>query len=506
MAFSSKSAFIKSVYFNETEYLQNKAAQLNVTKFEGRTNWTVASTKQAIQNAGISVWDHFNRYGAFEQAADGGCGIDPSKYFDLDKYYTEKIAQCARDEGTSYTKQSLMNTLKGAGLTPLEHFARYGYMEDLAPRQNMAAKNYYDSVSAVSSDSTIAALQWKGTIDWNKVGAQYKSNTMLYTYAQSLPQDLVPYKLKDFQKLNANQKAGITTALEYLHDLTGIDFVYTSDANAANMTFLSAYPTPGATPDVPGADPYPRGIAGITFNFPTTKSYVAVTPSISEPQFSGFNSWTKGSAAYPTLIHEIGHALGLDHPNGNPYSSNKIYSTMSYVEASADQWYYTTNSDDYYSPQDLMALNYLYGSDGLNGNQGLVYKGSFGAAAVTNKSSIRFASENDTLFAASHASENIQDLLNYALSQSGPEPAVQVGQDKNGSRSEANQNKGLIATKDAPEDMQDLVNYVLSLYGANAATQDGAGHSEPAAASEYAASEITIPAQAAETAEVFTWA
>ena len=36
-------------------------------------------------------------------------------------------------------------------------------------------------------------------------------------------------------------------------------------------------------------------------------------------------------------------------------------------------WYDATNSELYFSPYDLMALNYLYGGDGLNGQKGLVY-------------------------------------------------------------------------------------------------------------------------------------
>ncbi|HWI84496.1 M10 family metallopeptidase [Ramlibacter sp.] len=84
---------------------------------------------------------------------------------------------------------------------------------------------------------------------------------------------------------------------------------------------------------------------------------------------------TPGTQGFDTLLHEIGHALGLKHPGnynagdsastapGNYLGSaedNENYTIMSYQEASGFQ------PRDWYGMYDLLALKALYGSRGLN--------------------------------------------------------------------------------------------------------------------------------------------
>tara|TARA_R100001039_G_scaffold39097_1_gene43806 strand:- start:65 stop:1156 length:1092 start_codon:yes stop_codon:yes gene_type:complete len=52
--------------FDNDTYLKNKTSQLNQTVQGGRSNWTVADTKKAIADAGMSLQEHYNRYGAAE--------------------------------------------------------------------------------------------------------------------------------------------------------------------------------------------------------------------------------------------------------------------------------------------------------------------------------------------------------------------------------------------------------------------------------------------------------
>ena len=93
---------------------------------------------------------------------------------------------------------------------------------------------------------------------------------------------------------------------------------------------------------------------------------------------------------YSTLLHEIGHALGLKHPNnyGNDGASSKppympssedniTYTTMSYIHNNDYQLYITLNGNSYtygitpidrytYSAYDIDALKYTYGSNITN--------------------------------------------------------------------------------------------------------------------------------------------
>jgi hypothetical protein len=79
------------------------------------------------------------------------------------------------------------------------------------------------------------------------------------------------------------------------------------------------------------------------------------------------NSPIAGTSGYETLLHEIGHALGLKHPfEGTTVlaraSDNTSNTVMSYTESGGP---YST-----YSPYDVAALMWIYGGDGLGGNLG----------------------------------------------------------------------------------------------------------------------------------------
>jgi len=75
-----------------------------------------------------------------------------------------------------------------------------------------------------------------------------------------------------------------------------------------------------------------------------------------------------GSSGYETLLHEIGHALGLDHPFDTPYrlpadEDNTNNTVMSYTHVGANK---TT-----FQAHDLRALAWIYGGDGLGGALGI---------------------------------------------------------------------------------------------------------------------------------------
>ncbi|MBQ9451763.1 MAG: hypothetical protein IJU65_00495, partial [Desulfovibrio sp.] len=99
-----------------------------------------------------------------------------------------------------------------------------------------------------------------------------------------------------------------------------------------------------------------------------------------------------GQEGFETVIHEIGHAMGLEHPffhkdnaDFHPvmpqFIENTAFSIMSYERADQTKDAVSGNNvadwcvdgTYYFSPVDILALQYLYGTDGLNGSEGLVY-------------------------------------------------------------------------------------------------------------------------------------
>jgi hypothetical protein len=76
----------------------------------------------------------------------------------------------------------------------------------------------------------------------------------------------------------------------------------------------------------------------------------------------GYESWAAGSYNYSSILHEIGHALGLKHPHEDGVLmpselDNSLYTVMSYEEAF-----------DYVYPEtpmvlDILAIQYMYGTN-----------------------------------------------------------------------------------------------------------------------------------------------
>ena len=69
-----------------------------------------------------------------------------------------------------------------------------------------------------------------------------------------------------------------------------------------------------------------------------------------------------GSYWYETLLHELGHALGLVHPHEGISLSNSLDKTsvtlMSYNSEGGPY--------SYFQPLDIQALHFIYGGDGLS--------------------------------------------------------------------------------------------------------------------------------------------
>lgn len=112
--------------FNVAEYLAAKAAQLNSDPDEPKSDWTEADVLAAFNAAGLTAWDHYTQYGAYE-------GVNPSNQFDTSDYFTAKLAQLqAAEPDKGWTEESMLAVFKESGLNPLEHYAQYGKDEGLS--------------------------------------------------------------------------------------------------------------------------------------------------------------------------------------------------------------------------------------------------------------------------------------------------------------------------------------------------------------------------------------
>lgn len=181
----------------------------------------------------------------------------------------------------------------------------------------------------------------------------------------------------------AEQQLATRAAFGHLQQITGIQFVETARGTDAQIHLANL--------DIAGSDttglcswsgPYTYVGTEVVGYKPNAYVY------LDHVEWGGQNyKLTPGGEGYQTLIHELGHALGLKHPfKGDiqlPASQDNTSNTlMSYTDSGGP---YST-----FSPYDVAALNWLYGGDGLGGALGInsvgggrYFTGTTGADRIT---------------------------------------------------------------------------------------------------------------------------
>lgn len=168
----------------------------------------------------------------------------------------------------------------------------------------------------------------------------------------------------------ASQQTATREILSQLNQITGLSFVEVSDGSKADLHFANANITNANN----------AGLTQWTFNYyydasQTITNYVAQAYVYIDNAESGsrYLSPTAGNYAYELLMHELGHAMGLKHPFDGAITlpaaeDNTDFTLMSYTQKSLHS---------NYGPDDIAALKWLYGSDGLGGNLGVGSQGKY---------------------------------------------------------------------------------------------------------------------------------
>lgn len=141
----------KSSTFNTDTYLQNKTNQLNRIKQDGRSDWTVADTLNAIAENGMTAQEHAQRHGLNE----GVYGYSSNKGFDTDAYLqnkTNQVNQIQQDGRSNWTVDEVTREMAKYGMNPLDHYIQFGMSEGVSPLGKEADEN-------VQYDKLLAALK-----------------------------------------------------------------------------------------------------------------------------------------------------------------------------------------------------------------------------------------------------------------------------------------------------------------------------------------------------------
>jgi serralysin len=213
----------------------------------------------------------------------------------------------------------------------------------------------------------MAKPTWTETQIINQLNSGYSwaGNSLTYGFLTSAT--WFPYAEKNgFSQLSTNQKTAATLAINLWDSLIAPDFSLSSNAQTANVKFANT------TTNISYAHAYyPSGWSGGgTVWFNSSYGDSSGTNNLVNP---GVGKW-----GFVTYMHEIGHAIGLEHAGeyngGNPtyandalyFQDSQQYTLMSYFTASNTGADWVASDGKLYYAQtpmmdDILAIQAIYG-------------------------------------------------------------------------------------------------------------------------------------------------
>ena len=126
-----------TVWFAEHAYLNSKLEQLK--RIDSDTPWDIDSIKDAIHNAGYTPLSHFETFGHSERTS-------PNPYFHAHEYLEAKLRQLETIEPGWYTTiDQVANAIEAAGMSIWQHFQQHGWKEDVNPSNAFDVSAYFES-------------------------------------------------------------------------------------------------------------------------------------------------------------------------------------------------------------------------------------------------------------------------------------------------------------------------------------------------------------------------
>ncbi|CAO3363684.1 hypothetical protein [Azospirillum palustre] len=266
-----------------------------------------------------------------------------------------------------------------------------------------------------AASSTVSALLASGTPRWGSGGVG-SGATVTYSFMEQLPSYATVSDGTGFAPMSATQRDAVRQAFAAWSAVANIFFVETSDsANSGQGGSIRL-----------GTN---RQSSSAAYAYYPTGSLYDGGGDVYLSNSSATNtSPTPGTYGYLTILHEIGHAIGLKHP-GN-YNATGGGGEPPYLSSTEDNYRYTIMSYNRHPSlglnglatgpalYDIAAAQYLYGANANTRIGDDRY--AFGSNTVVVSQSIWDAGGTDTIDASGQASAVSIDLTPGAFSSIGP--------------------------------------------------------------------------------------